>query len=139
MTIDQQLTIWDILETEQPRQEIPIHGALNVKAKGKITEFDVRLCTGDLVLIVAMIEDYIKGLDVIKKDDIFYETYYRKKFRNISEKIQNSINYDYNKALQNCQKKQNKDNDIGGEAMSLMIKKAEREAKIKEQCQILKA
>lgn len=132
MDIDGQLDIWDILS--DGRDEVKINGALNVRSKGKIKPFDVTLTTGDLTLIVAMIEDYIRGLDIIKETDIQWQVYYRKKFKSISEKIQTQIDYDYEKALKKCLKKQESESnsDVGDEAMSLMIKKANREAKQKE-------
>ncbi len=131
MDIDGQLDIWDMLSDGQ--DEVKINGALNVHAKGKIKPFEVTLTTGDLTLIVAMIEDYIKGLDVIRAADIQWQVYYRKKFKAISEKIQTQIDYDYEKAVKKCQKKAESNSDIGDEAMSLMIKKANREAKANEE------
>ncbi len=128
MDIDGQLAIWDAMS--QGTEDVKIEGALNVHSKGKIKPFDVTLTTGDLTLIVAMIEDYIKGLDVIRANDIQWQVYYRKRFKDMSDRIQRQIDYDYEKALMKCLKKQEKesDSDIGDEAMSLMIKKARREA-----------
>ena len=43
----------------------------------------------------------------------------------------NQIGYDYDTAIEKCRKKAEKedaDNDVGDEAMSLMVKKAKREA-----------
>jgi len=128
----EQLSIWDFLSTEAGEDDVEIKGALNVHAKGKIKPFEVHLCTGDLVLIVAMIEDYIKGLDVIRADDIQWQVYYRNKFHDLSVRIQNQIEYDYEKARQRCMKKREKEDDIGEEAMALTIKKAMREAEAKE-------
>lgn len=134
MDIKGQLDIWDLLSSEAPQSDVKVNGALNVHSKGKIEPFEVTLTTGDLVLIVSMIEDYIKGLDVIRADDIQWTVYYHKKFKGISEKIQRQIEYDYAKAVEKCRKNAAKESnsDIGDEAMSLMIKKAEREAKAKE-------
>lgn len=132
MDIDGQISIWDMMS--QGEEEVKINGALNVHSTGKIKPFEVTLTTGDLTLIVAMIEDYIKGLDVIKETDIQWQVYYRKKFKGISEKIQKQIAYDYEKALKKCLKEADKENnsDIGDEAMALMIRKAQKEAKPKE-------
>lgn len=129
MDIDGQMSIWDMMS--QGKEEVKVNGALNVHSRGKIKPFEVTLTTGDLTLIVAMIEDYIKGLDVIRETDIQWQVYYRKKFKNISEKIQTQIDYDYEKALKKCLKNAEKESnsDIGDEAMSLMIKKAQQQAK----------
>lgn len=129
MDIDGQLSLWDMMS--QGEEEVKVNGALNVHSKPKVTEFEVTLSTGDLTLIVAMIEDYIRGLDVIKADDIQWDVYYRKKFRRMSEHIQEQIDYDYDKALAKCQKKAAKEDDIGEEAMSLMIKRSMKEAERK--------
>lgn len=132
MDINEQLSLWDMLAEDIEPQEVEVKGALNVHSKGKIAPFDVHLTTGDLTLIVAMIEDYIRGLDVIKANDIQWQVYYRGRFQSISNKIQEQIEYDYEKALKKCLKKQEKEDDIGDEAMSLMIKKARREAEAKQ-------
>lgn len=130
--IDGQLTLWDMMSAGQ--EDVSIEGAFNVHARPRITPFKVTLTTGDLTLIVAMIEDYIKGLDVIKAEDMLWQAYYRKKFKAMSEKIQTQIEYDYEKAMRDCLKKadKEKDSDIGDEAMSLLIKKAQREAEAKK-------
>ncbi len=131
MNIDGQLELWDTISVGQ--DEVKIDGALNVHAEGEIKPFEVTLTTGDLTLIVAMIEDYIKGLDVIKESDILWQAYYRNKFKGISEKIQKQIDYDYEKALKKCQKKTEKESNsnVGEEAMALMIKKRAEKSKVK--------
>ena len=133
MEINEQLSIWDFMSNEEPAEDVKILGALNVNASPKIKPFEVHLTTGDLQLIVAMIEDYIKGLDVVKAEDIQWNAYYRGKFRGISNKIQEQIDYSYAKHLEKCQKAQKKrDEGIGEEAMVLMIRKAKKEAEAKE-------
>ncbi len=51
-------------------------------------------------------------------------------FRRIADDISRQIGYDYDTALEKCRKKADKEDrdDVGGEAMSLMVKKAQREA-----------
>ncbi len=126
--IDGQLNLWDILSAEAPEEEVEIKGAVNLKAH-PISNYEVRLAYGDLVLLVAMVEDYIKGLDVIKADDIQWQVYYRNKFKKISNNIQEQIEYDYQKAFEKCIKKKDKDSDIGEEAMALAIKYAPKPKK----------
>ncbi len=122
--IDGQLSIWDALMVEAPETEVEVKGAVNLKAH-PISDYEVRLAYGDLVLLVSMVEDYIKGLDIIKEGDILWETYYRGKFKKISDNIQGQIDYDYQKAFENCMKKKSLDKgDIGEEAMALAIKYA---------------
>ena len=128
MDIDGQLELWDYFSSGT--EAVKVNGALNVHSKGKILPFEVTLTTGDLTLIVAMIEDYIKGLDVVKADDFQWNAYYKGKFKAISEKIQSQIDYDYEKAKAKCLKK-HKDDDIGEEAMALTIKRAMERAEKK--------
>ena len=116
--------------------EVPIKGAVNVRSH-PIKDFDVRLAYGDLTLIVAMLRDYVRGLEVIKEGDIYWD-YYLKKFRDMADKIGKQINYDYDEHYQKCLKKAEKESnsDIGDEALSLAMKRgmaktkpAETEAK----------
>lgn len=130
--INGQLSIWDLLSTEAGEEPVKVDGAINLKSI-PISKFDVTLTTGDLVLIVSMIEDYIRGLDVIRAGDIDWEVYYRKRFRTMSDHIQQGINYDYEKALKKCLNKKQKEDDIGEEAMALTVKRAMREAERKAQ------
>ena len=52
----------------------------------------------------------------------------------MATKISEQIEYDYDKKMAQCLKKMSKEDnsDIGDEAMSLMIKKAQREAAVKQ-------
>ncbi len=125
-----QITLFDYLESlEDIEREIEIKGAINPKVSLK--EIDVRLSYGDLVLIVSMIRDYVRGLDEVKQDDIQWQAYYRNKFWDMAEKISDQIGYDYDAALQKCLKKQEKESDVGEDALILALKK--QKAKPKEQ------
>lgn len=118
-----QISLWDIVGDE----EVKVNGALNLKSM-PIRPYEVTLTTGDLRLIVTMIEDYIRGLDIIKANDIQWEAYYRTKYKGMSEKIQKSIDYDYEKVRKKCLSQKESNSDVGDEALSLAIKKAERSA-----------
>ncbi len=123
-------------------EEVSIDGPVLITKKGtrKVT---VHLATGDLTLIVAMLRDYVAGMDEIKQNDIQYKAYYRGKFLQICENISSQIDYNYDEAVERCRKKYAKENtkadkdDIGEEAMSLMVKRgraaAEKAAKIKDE------
>ena len=118
-----QITLFDYLaELEDNDREIEIKGAINPKKSLK--EIEVRLSYGDLTLIVAMIRDYVRGLDEVKQDDIQWQAYYRNKFWDMAEKISDQIGYDYDAALQKCLKKQEKESDVGEDALILALKKA---------------
>ncbi len=125
MSIEGQMEIWDILSKEVPQADVKIEGALNVHSKGSIKPFEVTICTGDLVLIVSMIEDYIRSLDELRGSDLNWQCYYRKRYKEMSERIQKQIDYDYEKALKKCIKNREKqsNDDIGEEAMALAVKR----------------
>lgn len=125
--IDNQLSLWDMLGLDAPQEKVAIEGIVNLKTM-PISDYKVHLCYGDLKLIVAMIEDYIQGLDVIKADSIDWNAYYRKKFKDISTRIQEQIEYDYDKAMEKCRKTRADNSDIGEDAMALMIKRQMKEA-----------
>jgi len=109
--------------TDDAQEQVEIDGVLNVKSS-PVSKYKVHLAYGDLTLIVAMIEDYIKGLDSIKDGDIQWECYYRNKFKSISDKIQDQIEYDYEAKLKKCMKAKEKNSDVGEDALVLAIKKA---------------
>ncbi len=110
-------------------EEVLIDGPVVIDKKG-VHEVTVRLATGDLKLIVAMLRDYVKGMDEIKKSDVQYEAYYRNKFLEICERISEPIGYDFDAAMERCLKKDAKESnsDIGEEAMSLTVKRGKAQA-----------
>ena len=55
--------------------------------------------------------------------------YYKENFSKLADKLSAQIEYNYDKELEKCKKKMSKkasDNDIGGEAMALAIKRGKR-------------
>lgn len=86
-----QISLFDYLEQEEQKdKDYEISGAINPKVALK--EIDgIRLSYGDLVLLVSMCRDYVKGLDEIRKDDVQWQVYYRNKFWDIAEKISIAI------------------------------------------------
>lgn len=121
-----QINLLDYLETlEQKDAEVKVEGAVNLKSK-PISHYEVTASYGDIVLIVSMLRDYVRGLDEIKGGDIQWQVYYREKFLQIANKFQAQIGYDYDKAVENCRKKarkQTKGDDIGEDALILALKK----------------
>lgn len=131
--IEGQLSIFDLLreDIENPEEEVQVEGVVNLKTS-PISHYKVSLCYGELTLIIAILRDYVKGLDKMLEDgdlpinEIEYEAYYRNKFLGISDKISEQIEYNYEEKLKKCLKKlQKEDNsDIGEEALSLTMKRA---------------
>lgn len=125
--IENQLSIFDILTDGVPEELVPIKGVINLKAH-PICDYDVHLTYGDLVLIVAIMRDYVRGFDKLVATNqsplhpMEYECYYRNKFLGIAEKISSQIDYDYEAKLKKCTKKA-KDDDIGEDALVLALKK----------------
>ena len=109
-------------------------GAYDMKAK-PISEFEVTCPYGDVVLLIAMLRDYVKCLDETKGDDITYQAYYRKRFMKMADRFSEQIGYDYDKALEKCSKKREKEDnkDIGEDAMVLAVTRGARAAKKKQQ------
>ena len=121
--------MWEQLADEAPKETVVCEGAYNVHTS-PIGQYRVNLTYGDLTLIVAMIEDYVRGLEATHSNDMALQ-YHIDKFKHISEKIQKQIEYDYEKKKEKCAKKK-KDDDIGEDAMILALKKSMREAEAKE-------
>ncbi|MBE5898230.1 MAG: hypothetical protein E7279_01350 [Lachnospiraceae bacterium] len=115
-----QISLFDYLaEQKNNDREVNVVGAVNPKES--MNEIDVKLSYGDLILIVSMLRDYVRGLDNIKQDDIQWQVYYRKKFLTIADEISEKLRYDYDETLEKCLKKRGK-NDTGEEALILALK-----------------
>ncbi|MCR5791369.1 MAG: hypothetical protein K6G83_15910 [Lachnospiraceae bacterium] len=118
-----QINLFDYLESLQGKDDpVEITGVINLKSR-PISHYEVSLPYGDLVLIVAMLRDYVRGLDEVKRDDIQWHAYYRNRFLGMADRISQQIEYDYDKAMQKCLKKQAKESDIGEDALILALKK----------------
>jgi len=124
-----QFDLWDILVKESPAEDVKINGAVNVHSS-PISNYEVALSYGDLTLIIAVLRDYVKGLDKLLEentlpiDSIEYEAYYRKKFMQIADRISKQIDYDYDEQCKKCLKKMGKANssDIGEDALVLALR-----------------
>lgn len=122
--MDGQLNIFDFLnsvKSEDDTQKVTIEGVINPKISLKPIE-GIRLSCGDLKLITNMLHDYINKCDCLRKDDVQYKYYYRDKFEQITKKIEQAINYNYEEALKRCRKAQTKkDDDIGEDGLTLVV------------------
>lgn len=133
MDIPYQISLFDMIEQMPEKdKEVEIKGAIHPHVSLKEIE-NIRLSYGDLTLIVAMLRDYVKGLDEVKKDDIQWQVYYRNKFWDMAEKISLAIGYDYDAQVKKCQKKHEKENDIGEDALILALKKGAVKSEPKEE------
>ncbi len=121
-----QIDLFQYLETiEHAEAPVQVKGAVNLKSH-PISQYEVTLSYGDIVLIISMLRDYVKGLDEIKGDSIDWQAYYRNKFLGMADRMQQQIGYDYDKAVEKCRKKQEKtasSSDVGEDALILALKK----------------
>ncbi len=106
----------------EAEKQVMIEKAINLRL---MCDYVVSCSYGDVVMIICMLHDYVKMLDKVKQDDIQYQAYYRKKFIRIADRLAEQVGYDYDAALERCQKKQKResDSDVGEEAMALAVKR----------------
>lgn len=104
-------------------------------------EYEIRTCYGDIYKIVNALMDYARTLELVC-DEWNLSSYHRavyeihaEKLRSIAKKYQEAIGYDYEAAVAKCEakrKKQRTDDDIGGDALELAMKRGRRNPKKKE-------
>lgn len=96
----------------------------------------IKTCWGDLRVMCDALEDYANVLERVIKEwglqgwrEAAYEIH-AARCREIARKYANAIGYDREAALKKCQKRREKaDDDVGEEAMSLLVKYGSRKAK----------
>ena len=89
-----------------------------------IVDYVVTCSYGDIVLIIAMLRDYVRLCDEVRDGDIQYQAYYRGKFIDIADRLSSQIEYDYDEAYEKCQekqKKEEKDSEVGADAVELAV------------------
>lgn len=101
---------------------------------------EVKTCYGDVVKIVNALRDYAKLLELVCDEwDLggFHRATYEyqaEKLRQIADKLQRGIDYDYDAAVRKCQKlrgKKSRNADVGEEAMVLAVKRGFEQAQAK--------
>lgn len=130
-----QIELFDYLGTLENKDDpVRIKKALNLK-KHPIKDYEVTASYGDIVLIISMLRDYVKALDEVRRESLDWQAYYRAKFLKMADRLQSQIEYDYDKAMEKCRKKAEKESksDIGEDALLLALKKDARNAAIKQQ------
>ena len=126
------LKLIEIEDPEKSEKQVMIEKAICLKT---MCDYVVSCSYGDIVLIIVMLRDYVTLLDEVKADDITYQSYYRKKFMKIADRLSAQIDYDYDKAVEKCRKKREKESnsDVGEEAIALAIKYGGRAKKKKKE------
>lgn len=101
--------------------------------KGRKT---IPTCPGDVYKIVNMLMDYARLLEIVVEQwglQGFHRATYEvhaEKCRQIAQKYAQGIGYDYEKAMEKCQKRQGKkcrDDGVGEDALVLTLKKVAAE------------
>lgn len=98
---------------------------------------EIRTCYGDIYRIVNALRDYSRLLEMVCDQwDLHgyhrasYE-YHAQKVREIAQKYQAGIHYDYDAAVEKCRKKREKkqrDDDVGGDALEQLAFRSRRAA-----------
>lgn len=98
-------------------------------------EREVKTCMGDIYKIINALMDYSRLLELVCDEwDLqgfhraTYE-YHAEKLRAIAKKYQTAIGYDYDAAVAKCEakkKRAKKEDDIGGDALELALKKRQQ-------------
>lgn len=103
-------------------------------------DHEIRTCYGDICKTVNALRDYSRILTMVCDTwdlhgfhRIKYE-FHAEKLREIADKLQAGIGYDYDAAVGRCEKqkaKKHRDDDVGGEALEMGIIKAQQAAEAK--------
>ncbi len=112
---------------EKNEKQVMIEKAINLRL---MCDYVVSCSYGDIVLIIYMLREYIRMLDEIKADSLWYQSYYREKFVKMADRLAEQIGYDYDKAMEKCRKKRQRDDnsDVGEDGLTQLVRK-----KIKEE------
>jgi len=110
--------------------------------------YEIRTCYGDICKIVNALRDYARMLRMVCEEwnlrgyhRAVYELH-ADKLEEISKKYQAGIGYNYDKAVERCQKKRHRkqrDSDVGGEAMAMAYLQAQRTAAAKDKARSARA
>lgn len=111
---DLTLCVWDVHKTHQ-----------------------IKTCYGDVYKTVCALMDYARLLDLVCEQwnlQGFQRASYQlraKKLREIAEKYQAGIGYDYKAALKKCRKRKRRSNDVGEDALVLVCRKGQEKDNMK--------
>lgn len=117
--------------SRKEKQLVMIEGAINLK---QMCDYVVTCSRGDIVLIICMLNDYVKMLDEMR-NTFQWKAYYRGKFVKLADRLSKQIHYDYDTAMEKCRKNQDREvktRDIGSDGVSLAAgwKKKEEKGKV---------
>lgn len=96
---------------------------------------EIYMCPGDLHIICNVMHDYAALLESLVPEKEGYEQaiyeYHAGRCKKIQQKIEESMNYNVEQAIEKCRKKKGKekDDDIGEDALVLAARRRGKEAK----------
>ena len=98
-----------------PERNLRISGVIDTKT---LSDFDIQSTYRDIFLIINMIDDYVRILN-IQKEKSSYVDYMISQFERISYELAQQIKLDKEKMYKRCRKKQINNDSVGEDAMIL--------------------
>jgi len=89
----------NVCETSEESKTVAISGICSYKA-GELTEYTVKICYTDTVLIISMLHDYMRMLQDLQGQEA---DWYRNRFASLTKTLEEGIEYDYKKMLEKCE------------------------------------
>ena len=110
-----------------PDARIEVNGIINMKSEIH-TDFSVWSTYRDIFLIINMLDDYVVLLKQPGREKSIHTDYMIKQFERISKELAEQIELDKEKMYKKCQKRYEKPDDVGEDAL-LLGAKAKRPGK----------
>ena len=117
--ISEQMGLFEFLDknyNSMPGTGVKIEGVINTE---KAADFAIRSTYRDIFLIINMLDDYVFMLRQSAKENSAYMNYMIMQFERISKELSEQIALDKEKIFKKCQKRNEKQEDVGEEAMIL--------------------
>lgn len=104
-----------------PKQTVKINGVINMKSENP-ADFSVHSTYRDIFLIINMLDDYVIMLKQFGEQSSTYTNYMISQFERISKELAEQIELDKERMHKKCQKRYEKLDDVGEDAMVLGAK-----------------
>ena len=106
-----QINIFELLQNDiHCEEDVKLTGACKYE-KGQLHEYSVNMSYADIVLVISALYDYAREMEKVEGALMGY---YRERFREIANQLEQGIDYDYEMHLEKCRKgNAEKDDRIG--------------------------